>query len=268
MVDQAQASYRERLRDPGVMLWAVAAVCWAALLVPILVGGLGGHDHLLGDSTLPVPAALLVFAGSWLVMIGAMMLPTTVPMVRLFTVVSARQPRPAAARAAFLAGYLALWMAFALVALAAATGIQAVVARWPWLDARPQWVLAGVLAIAGAFQFSPLKQRCLTQCRDPKAFLYLHYRRGARGGWALGLRHGLSCLGCCWALMLVMFGAGVGNLLVMVVLTAVMVAEKNTRWGKWIAAPVGVVLLFAAAAVALDGIGAPATGGHEHMQVR
>ncbi|MDN5931367.1 MAG: DUF2182 domain-containing protein [Pseudonocardia sp.] len=228
-------------------------MCWAALLVPNLAGGTTGHDHLLRGATIPGPGVVLVFIGSWLVMIGAMMLPTTVPMVRMFAVVSARQPRPWPARAAFLAGYLALWTAFALLAVVAATAVQAGLA---WLDLGPRWVLAGALAIAGAFQFSPIKNRCMTQCRDPRAFLFLNYRRGVRGGWALGLRHGWSCLGCCWALMLVMFGTGVGNVAAMVALTAVMVAEKTTRWGKWITAPVGVVLLFLAAAVAL-GLGAP-----------
>lgn len=224
------------------MLWAVAAVCWAALLVPVLAGGPSRHDHLLGG-----PGSVLVFTGSSVVMIGAMMLPTT---VRTFAVVGARQARPAAARTGFLAGYVALWTAFALVA---AAGIQAVV---PWLDAGPHWVLACALAIAGAFQFSPFKNRCLTQCRDPGAALVLDHRSGVRSGGSLGLRHGWSCLGSCWALMLVMFGTGAGDLLAMAALTAVMVAEKSARWGRWISSPVGVVLLFLAAAVALSGIGA------------
>lgn len=251
MADQAPVLYWERLRDPGTQLWMVAGICWIVLLV-------GGHRHglLLGGPAGQVPdavTAVLVFAGSWLVMIGAMMLPTVVPMVRLFTVVSARGPRPTTTHAAFLAGYVALWMAFALIALTAATAIQAALEQWTWLGIRPHWILAGMLAIAGAFQFSLLKDRCLTQCRDPKAFLFLHYRRGMRAGWALGLRHGLSCLGCCWALMLVMFGTGVGNLLAMLLLTAVMLAEKTTRWGKQAARPVGVVLLLMALMIALFG---------------
>lgn len=268
MVDQARSTYRARIRDPGVVLWVVAALCWAGLLVPLLVSGVG-HDHLLGHSTSPLLVALLVFAGAWLVMVGAMMLPTTVPMVRMFQVVSAGQDRPWVARAAFLVGYLAVWMAFALVAVAAASGLQLLVTQSSWLQARPQLVLAAALAIAGAFQFSPLKDRCLTQCRDPKAFLFQHYRRGIGGGWALGLRHGMSCLGCCWALMLIMFATGVGNLLAMVALTAVMIAEKTTAWGQRLMAPVGVALLVVAAAMALGGLGiwepqAPLPA-HEHV---
>jgi predicted metal-binding membrane protein len=116
------------------------------------------------------------------------------------------------------------------------------------------------LALAGGFQFSKLKRSCLTNCRDPRAFLYQRYRRGARGGWELGLRHGMSCLGCCWALMLVMVAAGAAALSAMVVLTAVMAAEKNTRWGARLATPVAVVLLVLSAAVALGVV--PVGGGH------
>ncbi len=125
------------------------------------------------------------------------------------------------------------------------------VERWAWLAAHHGLVLAGALALAGAVQFTALKQRCLTICRDPRAMLFGHYRRGAQAAWALGLRHGLSYLGCCWVIMLVMFATGVGNLWWMAGLTAVMVAEKTTRWGPQIVGPVGVVLLLAAAAVAL-----------------
>lgn len=248
-------SYRDWLRDPGTLLWTVAAVCWVALLT-------AGHHHdaviAAGASTRSALSAALsvaLVAGAWLEMTAAMMLPTTIPMVRMYNVVSARAPRPTAARAAFLTGYLALWMAFAAVALTAAAGLRAWAAQGhlTWIATRPSLVLAAVLAIAGVFQLTPLKDRCLTQCRDPRAFLFTHYRRGVRGGWTLGWRHGLSCLGCCWALMLIMFGTGLGNVLAMLVLAAVMLAEKTTRWGRRLVIPLGVALLVAAATVAVFG---------------
>ncbi|HTM84731.1 MAG TPA: DUF2182 domain-containing protein, partial [Mycobacterium sp.] len=234
-------STREWFRDPARLLWTVAAVCWVALLA-------AGHRHdvlIAGGGSTPSPTAVVVSVllvlGAWLQMTAAMMLPTTIPMVRMFTVVSARAPRPTAARTTFLAGYLALWMGFAVVAVAAATGIRAWAAagHLTWISTRPHLVLAAVLAIAGVFQLTPLKDRCLTQCRDPRAFLYSHYRRGVRGAWQLGLRHGWSCLGCCWALMLIMFGTGLGNVLAMLVLTAVMLIEKTARWGARIVTPLG-----------------------------
>jgi predicted metal-binding membrane protein len=263
VLDQRTPS-RERRRTgvPAVALWTAVAACWAVLLLGTLAGGEGahGHHHAAGYSW----DALPLLAGSWLLMVGAMMLPSTVPMVRMFLVVSARQPRPAPARAAFLGGYLAVWAGFGLLALSVAIGLRVAADSLPWLDVGPRWTLAGVLALAGGFQFSKLKRSCLTQCRDPRAFLYQHYRRGARGGWELGLRHGLSCLGCCWALMLVMVAAGAAALPVMVALTAVMVAEKNTRWGARMATPVAVLLLVAAAAVAL---GVVPTGGEQMSHV-
>lgn len=265
MTSRSLALALEWFRDPGRQLWTIAAVCWVALLA-------AGHHHDVliteGGSTrsaTSIALSVIVVAGAWLEMTAAMMLPTTVPMVRMFNVVSARAPRPMTVRAAFLAGYLALWMAFALVALVTAAGIRAWAAsgNLTWLATRPSLMLAGVLAIAGVFQLTPLKDRCLTQCRDPRAFLFAHYRRGVRGGWMLGLRHGLSCLGCCWALMLIMIGTGLGNVLAMLVLTAVMLAEKTTRWGRQLVIPLGVGLLIAAATVALFGNGMSGWGLYE-----
>ncbi|HEX7322004.1 MAG TPA: DUF2182 domain-containing protein [Mycobacterium sp.] len=243
---------RRWFADPGRLLWTIAAVCWVALLA-------AGHHHDVlianGAQAAGLALSILLVLGAWLEMTAAMMLPTAIPMVRMFTVVSARAPRPAAARAAFLAGYLALWMAFAVVAVAAATGIQAFSAHGhlSWIATRPALLLAAVLALAGVFQLTPLKDRCLTECRDPRAFLFTRYRRGVRAGWTLGLRHGLSCLGCCWALMLIMFGTGLGNVLAMLVLTAVMLVEKTTRGGRKLVAPLGLGLLVAAGLVGLFG---------------
>lgn len=255
LAGRSLTSIGQWFRDPARLLWTVAAVCWVALLT-------FGHRHdvvIAGGGSAPSPTAVavsvLLVLGAWLLMTAAMMLPTTIPMVRMFNVVSARAPRPAAVRTAFLIGYLALWLAFAVVAVGAATGIRAWAAagHLSWIATRPDLVLAAVLAIAGVFQLTPLKDRCLTQCRDPRAFLYTHYRRGVRGAWSLGLRHGLSCLGCCWALMLIMFGTGLGNVLAMLVLTAVMLIEKTARWGARIVTPLGVGLVIAAVLVGLFG---------------
>jgi predicted metal-binding membrane protein len=247
----------ERARhDPAVAFWVVAGLCWAATAWLVLAGGdeLGHHDVVLEQSTWPWPARIGAFLGVWLVMVGAMMLPTVVPLARLFVPVSGRAPRPAAARAGFLAGYLAIWTAFAGVALLGDAGIHALVDRWGWLAARPELVLGGALVLAGAFQFSPLKNACLTACRNPVGFLWQHYRRGPGGAWRLGLRHGLSCLGCCWALMLLMFATGVGSLVWMLALTAVMVIEKTSRWGARLVAPVGAALLVAGIAVSVSAV--------------
>jgi predicted metal-binding membrane protein len=251
----AAAATRTR-HDPAVALWIVAAVCWAGTAWLVVAGadGLGHHGVALERATWPWPLRLGAFLAVWLVMIGAMMLPTVVPMMRLFVAVSARAPDPVAARAAFLAGYLAVWAVFAGLALLGDIGLEALVAGWAWLAARHDLVLGAALVLAGAFQFSALKNACLTACRNPVGFLWQHYRRGAAGSWRLGLRHGMSCLGCCWALMLLMFATGVGSLVWMVGLTAVMVIEKTARRGAGLVVPVGVALLTAGAAVLISAL--------------
>jgi predicted metal-binding membrane protein len=253
-----------RVRDPAVALWTVAALAWAATLALAVTGGgrFGHHDVVVEQSTLPWPARFAAYLLVWVVMIGAMMLPTMVPMARLVSAVGARVAEPGPVRSALYVSYLAVWAAFGLLALAGDLGVHATVDRSPWLDGHSGLILAATLGLAGAFQFSALKERCLTACRDPLSMLWRHYRRGPRGAWRLGIRHALSCLGCCWALMLLMFATGVASVAWMLLLTAIMVAEKTTRWGARLATPVGVGLLAAAGLVALVSLGvAPSIGG-------
>jgi predicted metal-binding membrane protein len=251
--------------DAGTALRVGTGAAWLLLLVFPLVGPAElAHHHGVADALAsgvrsPLPV-LAVFAGAWLVMVAAMMLPTIVPMVRVFQVVSARQQRPGAALTAFLAAYFAVWLGFAALALPADLAVHALVASWPWLHGHHGLVPAGALALAGAAQFSPLTRRCLTLCRDPRAMLFGRYRRGVGGAWSLGVRHGLSCLGCCWALMLVMFAVGVSSLWWMVGLTGIMVAEKTSRWGPRLVPVVGTALLLAAFALAVGEL----TGGAGH----
>ena len=114
------------------------------------------------------------------------------------------------------------------------------------IRARHGWVLGAVtIAVAGAFQFSSLKYRCLEKCRTPLSFVIERWRGQAQGrqAFVLGAHHGLFCVGCCWALMLLMFAVGTGSLGWMLLLAAVMAIEKNVRWGRRLSAPLGVALL-------------------------
>lgn len=255
-------------RDPGVRLWVVTGAAWVLLVaLAVAAPGIAHHHGVIGAlASGGDPAIVLgVFGAAWLVMVAAMMLPGALPVVQLHSVVTTRVEGRALVRTAFMAAYFAVWLAFAAVALAGDAGVHALVERWQWLHDHDGLVLAGALGLAGAVQFTPLTRRCLRVCRDPRGFLFQHYRRGVAAAWALGMRHGLSCLGCCWALMLVMFATGAGNLWWMVGLTAVMVAEKTTRWGSQLVAPVGLVLLFAAAWLGLDALGtAGELGPHVH----
>jgi predicted metal-binding membrane protein len=183
-------------------------------------------------------------------MIAAMMLPSSLPLVQLFARASAGQREPRRAMAAFLGGYAVVWTTFGALAFVGDIGVHAVVDSWSWLARHDYLIAGGTFAIAGAFQFSSLKDACLRECRHPAAYLLSHYERGMAGGFRLGRGHGVYCLGCCWALMLVVFGAGVASLWWMAALTALMVYEKTAPGGRRVV-PVAGVAFLALAAVTL-----------------
>jgi predicted metal-binding membrane protein len=237
-------------RVPRVVAVAIAGA-WAVAVVAELSGTAGDfhHDALI-EGGLPFGAALALFVIAWQAMIASMMLPSSLPLVRLFAAASAPHPRPRVAMAAFLAGYALVWTAFGWLAFAGDAMVHAAVDSSPWLQ-QHDWVIAGgTLVLAGAFQFSALKERCLTACRHPGVFLMRHYRRGPAGAFALGRSHGVFCLGCCWALMLVMFAAGVASLWWMATLTALMVYEKTAPSGQR-AVPVAGIFFLAWGALVL-----------------
>jgi predicted metal-binding membrane protein len=229
--------------NPGLILvWAMVLVSWSL----IILASLTGNEHLFHPAmatTQPTVQKLLVFLLAWLVMTIAMMLPTSLPLITLFIQVSQKQAQPRSLLTLFLSAYAAIWLGFAIILLAGDWAIHYWLDRWHWLHQHPGAIASLTLLIAGAFQFSSLKEQCMNVCRHPMSFLTHHYQRGLKAAWNLGLRHGLYCLGCCWALMLVMFGVGVAHLTWMVALTGIMLFEKTSRWGKAIAPFIGVVLL-------------------------
>jgi len=223
---------------------AAIAVAWGVALVAELTGAAHAlhHDALIEGGP-PLWAALLLFLVAWQAMVAAMMLPSSLPLIRLFDAVTRERADGVRTRAAFLGGYVAIWTAFGALAFLGDVAVHRTVDAWPWLHDRPWLIAGGTLALAGAFQFSGLKDACLSKCRQPGPYLLGHYRRGPAAGFKLGLGHGLFCLGCCWALMLVMFAAGVAVLWWMAALTAVMVYEKTGRHGRALTPVVGVALL-------------------------
>jgi predicted metal-binding membrane protein len=234
---------------PAAVPVAIAGV-WLVAVAAGASGDAAMFDHdRLGHSALPLVTAVVLFLLAWQLMVAAMMLPSSLPMLRLFQVASAGQDRRNGVLAAFLGGYLLVWAAFGALAFVGDLALHRLVHRAPWLEARP-WLLAGgVLALAGAFQFSSLKDRCLEVCRHPGVYLLRRYGRGAGQAFRLGRGHGVFCLGCCWALMLLMFAVGMANLAWMAVLAAVMAYEKTGRHGRRLTPVVGVALLALAALV-------------------
>ena len=238
-------------RVPLVVLVAIALAWLTALVAHTTSAASLLHHDALADDGPAVWVALPVFLVAWQVMIAAMMLPSSLPLVRLFAGASAGQPRPRAAMAGLLAGYALVWSAFGALAFLIDLGVHAAVDANAALREH-EWLIGGsVLALAGAFQFTKLKDACLDKCRHPGAFIMRFYERGVGGGLRLGARHGAFCVGCCWALMLVMFAAGVASLVWMALLTAVMVHEKTRPAGARTVPVTGVALLGAASIVFL-----------------
>jgi predicted metal-binding membrane protein len=225
------------------LVWAIAAAWAVAVAAEVSGRGQALRHDTLAEGGLPSWAALGLFLLAWQLMIVAMMLPSSLPLIGLFGRASASQPRPRLAKAAFLGGYAVVWTGFGATAFLGDLGVHHLVERWAWLAARPALVGGAVLLLAGAFQFSKLKDRCLTVCRHPAGYLRQHYRRGAGAALRLGAGHGVFCVGCCWALMLVAFAAGVASLWWMAALTAVMVFEKTGRGGRRGVRPIGLGLI-------------------------
>jgi predicted metal-binding membrane protein len=197
----------------------------------------------------------LLVVGGWVLMLAAMMLPTTLPLLETFRRLTSQRADRRRLMALLITGYVAVWGIFGLAAHLADWGVAFVVRQSDWLIANGWVIGAAVLAIAGLYQFSALKYRCLDKCRAPLGFIIEHWR-GAREKWhalLLGGRHGAYCVGCCWALMLLMFIVGTANVGWMLALGAVMAAEKNLPTGRRLAAPIGAVLILAGLSVAIAG---------------
>src|ERR687894_1292234 len=180
----------------------------------------------------PVPWTAAHFAmmlGMWAVMMVGMMLPAAAPMV-LFFAAFARRSREQGHRVApvgtFVAGYLAVWSAFALLATSLQWGLDRAALLSPHMAAVSPVLGGAILIAAGLYQWTPLKDACLGLCRSPVAFVMGHWRPGTAGAFRMGVEHGALCVGCCWALMALLFVGGVMNLLWVAAITAAVLAEK------------------------------------------
>ena len=190
-----------------------------------------------------VPAAL--YGAAWVLMTAAMMLPSTLPLFEALDRLAAARSDRVRLLALLCLGYVAVWGLFGLFAHGLHALLLALVAAVPSLAWHADLIAAATLVLAGAFQFSALKHRCLEQCRTPLSFVMSHWhgRAPSREAFWLGAHHGVFCVGCCWALMLLMFLVGTGSLGWMLLLAAVMSIEKNFVWGSRLSAPLGAALL-------------------------
>jgi predicted metal-binding membrane protein len=193
----------------------------------------------------------------WVLMMVAMMLPPSVPLVRLFDTMTRRRRDHRRLVLLLLLGYLGVWSVFGVCGHALDGVLHVLVRQTDWFSAHAALIGPSVLVLAGVYQFTPLKYHCLDKCRSRFAFITERWRgrRERRAALRLGIDHGAFCVGCCWSLMLLMFAVGVGSLWWMLGLRAVMAVEKNVSWGRRLSLPVGVVLVAWGLGTAL--LGAP-----------
>ena len=180
------------------------------------------------------------------------MLPATLPTIRRAAAVTGDRLRSGRSAVTFLAGFAVVWMAVGLLAFVGGQAVGEALGADGWLTARPWLLQASVVGLAGAYQLTPLKRRSLAACRHPER-LVGYGPATVRAVYAVGLRHGLACLGSAWALMAVMLVAGLGDLWWMALLAGVMVYEATGRHGQRLAAVVGFLLLWLSALILLPG---------------
>ena len=226
----------------SIGLVAASLIAWAFLAWIVV-----DMSHPFAQLTMPASSDwsasnLLAIAVMWAVMMAAMMLPSALPMVLTFVNLSQRGGDAARGRS-FVAAYLAVWCAFSVAATAAQWALQ----RLDWVDpmlvSTSAGLTAALLLIAGVYQFSRLKRACLSRCQTPMGFLLGEWRPGGRGAFVMGIRHGLFCLGCCWALMALLFVGGVMNLAWVAALSIAVALEKLLPRGERLAAVLGITLI-------------------------
>jgi predicted metal-binding membrane protein len=250
-------------RDQRVTLASlvvVSALAWAYTLAGagMPVPGDGGMEGMTADAHAIMLAraawtpayALLVFL-MWQIMMIAMMTPAAAPTVLLFSAITRRRGTArevSVSTAAFLAGYLAVWGVFAMIATGAQWGLESAELLAAMAGAGP--ALGGAILLgAGLYQLTPIKQACLNRCRDPVRFLAEHWRPGTRGALRMGAVHGAYCVGCCWFLMALLFFGGVMNPIWIAGLAAYVFLEKVVPAGHWLSLATGALLALAGSAL-------------------
>jgi predicted metal-binding membrane protein len=247
-----------RVRDERVLLASLAglvALAWFSLWTweRSPYGALldhHGHAHLGGGSV------YLALAG-WTLMLVAMMLPTSLPLVALFRSFVRTRPNPRRLTAFLVGGYLLIWILVGFLMHAGDLVFRASADQSDWIRLHAWAIGALIVGTAGLYQFTSLKHKCLEKCRSPLSFIMENWRgrRGEGDAFRLGIHHGLFCVGCCWSLMLLMFVVSVGNLGWMLALAVVMAVEKNIPWGRRLSAPLGALLLCGGAVLVATHVG-------------
>jgi len=240
-------------------LLAVAALAWYYLWrEAVMMSSMSMESSTA--STMMATAASQVWTVEWIwltfimwtVMMVGMMLPSAAPAILLYgAMVRKNRERGSVLPSlwVFAAGYLVVWTAFSVAATIMQAGLQANGLVTSMMVSSSPWLNASLLLTAGIYQWLPVKDACLDKCRDPLQFFLFRWRPGALGAFRMGAEHGAFCAGCCWALMLLLFTAGVMNLLWVAFIAGLVLIEKVLPGGKTTGRLAGVAMVGAAGAV-------------------
>lgn len=253
MIQTTAQGYR---RDRRVVIAGIVLISLLSWAYMVVLANPGPTDLSPGQAVMqPAMTAwngglLVLSMVMWSVMMIAMMLPTATPMVLAFTRLQHQhETRPQAVRltASFSTGYLLAWVAFSVIAALGQWALYSIEMMTSAMGSTTPLVAGSLLVAAGLFQWSTLKDACLTKCRSPIDFLMNEWRPGRKGALVMGLRHGLFCVGCCWILMLLMFVGGVMNLTWMAAITIYVLLEKVIPSIRLFSSAIGVLLVLAGA---------------------
>ncbi|UWQ61160.1 DUF2182 domain-containing protein [Leisingera caerulea] len=251
-----KAILAQRIRTMGGWHWlglfGLILGAWGllyAMAVPAelrAAGAIYGPDFWRDFCTLtPDAAGFSKMLMMWALMSAAMMAPTALPAFATYEDLSHTAPDTSFTR--LVGGYLAVWLGFSALAAVLQLGLFQAELLTAFGDSNSRYLSAGLLLVAGGYQFSPVKEACLSKCRRPLVFFMQHWDEGPLRN---GLRLGLVCLGCCWALMLLAFAGGTMNIAFMGLATVIMILEKLPDLGRYITKPLGAGLVGAALALA------------------
>jgi len=228
--------------------WGLVIVAWGILLLASLSSHLSAldHDYLLRESHLPWALALAILLGSWQLMTAAMMLPSALLTLPALIPFDQQSKRVWGKQAGFIVAYAVAWTVFALLAFLGDSLIHLLVSRWFWLYTH-SWLIGTItFGVAGIFQMSPFKRRCLKMCSGFSSTYLSNLQEGSGTAWRLGARYGQFCIGSCWALMLVIFGTGGRSMTWMFALTVIVISEKSMPRYQHIRYVTGLALLLLA----------------------
>jgi predicted metal-binding membrane protein len=247
----AQLPLRERMTLLGALAMIIALAWLYLVRMPMEPADLGVMGARLLSVLPPRLADEWLLFMMWAVMMVAMMLPSAAPMILTYAAIARRSAQSSASSTSlFTIAYLVIWTIFSAIATAVQSGLES--ASLLYGPSRAISVIGSVLlAVAGIYQLTPLKNSCLAHCRSPLGFFMTEWRDGKAGAFTMGIKHGAQCLGCCWMLMGLLFVFGAMNLLWVAALSVLVLLEKLAPFGHMIARASGVAMLAGAIALAM-----------------